>query len=428
MNNYPYKIRLILSLIVFVISVIGVLGLFYKVQIFDLQFLPLFEKVMRDFSTISLILLFSLILITFVFGRIYCSLLCPFGILQEILSFLLKPFKLNFAKKPIKNHPAKYIICSVSLGLLVGGSVFLFKYLDPYTNFGGLFTLSLSAITVSTIVFVLILFKDRFFCTNICPVGAILGLISKISVFQITISDDCTNCKRCEKICPSNCIDIENKNVDNETCIKCQKCIGVCPLEGIGYNKKRTVHKNFSPKRRELILSGINLAIFGFAIKIGNIVAENLPSKIKNIILPPGAISEKSFINKCLNCNLCVKNCPSKVIKTADEEFGAVHLDYTNSYCEYDCNLCSKICPSGAIKKLSLKEKQKTRIAIAVLNKDKCIKCLKCKNICPYNAIIINENNTITLDSSKCVGCGMCKTKCAVDAIEIYSVSEQKTI
>ena len=237
----------------------------------------------------------------------------------------------------------------------------------------------------------------------------------------------CVSCGMCEKNCPSGCINSKEKNVDNETCIKCFKCLDVCPKGGINYIQKQNKIK-FSFKRRKIILSVFVIGLFASMVKAGMIATEKIVHKFKEIILPPGAKSQEEFLNKCFNCNLCVTNCPNKIISKSNKNFSAVHIDYKNGFCDSNCNKCSQICPSGAIKKLSLKEKQKIRIAMASINYEKCSNCGTCVEACPYGAIIKNKDDKPYIDSTKCIGCNKCKFSCKYNAINIYAIKRQSVI
>ena len=229
------------------------------------------------------------------------------------------------------------------------------------------------------------------------------------------------------KNCPSGCINSKEKTIDNETCVKCLKCLTLCPKNGINYGKQSEEEIKFSLKRREIITGIIAAAVFGAMIKVGLVVKDKIVEKFKDIILPPGAGSEERFANTCYNCNLCVENCPNKIIAKADDKFPTVHLDYTNGCCDKDCNKCGQVCPTGAIKRLSLEEKQKTRIAMAMIIDDKCVNCGRCINVCPDGAIIRGEQGVV-IKASKCIGCGACKIICPNDAIEIFAVKKQTLI
>lgn len=402
------------------------MGLFYPLKVFDLQFIPVFQRIITDFSIIALLILLFLIGLTFFFGRIYCSTICPFGILQEIIGFVKSYFIQNKSSNQI-NYPLKYFVAAISWGILIGGSAFAIRYIEPYTLFGAAFSKTALGVGAILIIMAAILIKDRIFCTNFCPLGTILGLISKFSFFKVHIKDDCVSCKTCEKKCPSGCINSKEKIVDNETCIKCLKCINVCNKGAIQYGIESKKVVNFNPKRRETIIACAAFALFGFMIKGGIELKDKIIEKINDVILPAGAVNKERFINKCLNCNLCIENCPNKIIKKANSQYGAIHIDYSKAPCRFDCNECSKVCPSGAIKRIDLEEKQKTRIAMAMIKEDNCVGCMRCVEACPVHAII-SIGGKIILNASKCIGCAACKSVCKNNAIEIFPIREQKTI
>lgn len=422
-----YKIRFTLSLIIFILAATGIFGIFYGIKIFDLQFMPLLQRVIADFSVIALILFLIIAGLTFFCGRIYCSLFCPLGILQEITGFIKQKLIKKQCREQI-NFPLKYFIAAIVWGILLGGSTIAIKYIDPYTIFGSAMTGTIFGITAVVLVIIAVLLKDRIFCTNFCPVGTILGLISKISLNKIYISEVCVSCGQCERNCPSGCINSKEKKVDNETCIKCLKCLEVCPKGGIKFGIAPKKDVKFSIKRRQLIIAGTALALFGSMIKAGIEIKDKIVEKLKDVILPPGAVNKETFFNKCLNCNLCVENCPQKILVKANDEYGAVHIDYSKGVCDYNCHKCSEVCPSGAIKKLTLEEKQKTRIAMAMINEDKCSQCGECVNACPVHAIIKENGKPPVLNAMKCIGCGNCKKACHFGAVEIFPIKEQKTL
>ena len=419
-----YKIRLSAAIIVFVLTVLGFTCKIYPVKVLDLQFAPVLQRVFVDFSITALVILVAITAITALFGRIYCSTICPFGILQDFVGLIFKR-----KNKFIPNYPAKYFIAALTFGALAGGSAVILRYTEPYTLFGSAITVSLLGIVAIIAVLAIVFFKNRFFCTNICPVGTLLGLISKFSLNKININQSaCVSCGMCEKNCPSGCINSKEKTVDNETCVKCLKCLQACPKGGITFCKTETKkEEKFSLKRRQLIIGAAAIALFGGMVKAGMVLKDKIVEKVKDIILPAGAGSKERFLNKCFNCNLCVTNCPNKILVKADETFEAVHIDYSKGFCKFDCAKCGEVCPTGAIKRLKLEEKQKTRIAMAMIIEDKCTQCGLCKEACPTGAIMKIEGKTV-LNAQKCIGCGACKNACRFEAIEIFPIKEQKNI
>ena len=203
-----YRTRLTIAAIIGIMSVLAICGIAYPVKFLDLQFAALLQRTISDFSLIAVIMLIAVLVITLLFGRIYCSAICPLGIMQD---FAIFPFrwirrKINGCRNSIPsirgNYGFKYIIAAFCFGSLIGGSAIFIRYADPYTVFGSAVSLSLFGILFAIVVLVLTFFKDRFFCTNICPVGTVLGLLSKISVRRIIIDENCVSCGMCASACP----------------------------------------------------------------------------------------------------------------------------------------------------------------------------------------------------------------------------------
>ena len=424
MNKFYRYLRGGLAVVVGIMAVLAFAGLFYPIQVFDVQLTALLQRVLVDFSLFAAVLLAALLIISLLFGRIYCSMLCPLGLYQEFLMLLFR------RRVPVqKNRPYKYFLAAVVFGALIGGTAFLVRLIDPYTLFGSAASGAWLGLSVLLALAVLVWFRGRLFCSNICPVGVVFGLISKHALKQIYIEKDkCVSCGLCAAKCPTGSIDFKNKTVDNETCIKCFKCLGGCRRGGIHYGSKPSEKIAFNPARRRLLVSGAVVAVLALAVKGGVELGKTIAAKVKKVILPAGAGNAEDFANRCLNCNLCVQNCPMKILKKADGDYPAVHVDYTDGFCDYDCNRCSAICPSGAIKRLTLAEKQKTQIGLAVINEEVCIKCGLCVMKCPRQAISREDGSFPLVDAGGCIGCGACKAACPVKAITIVPVEKQRIL
>ena len=417
--------RLAVEIAVLTLTLFAFYKKIYPVKIFDLQFVAMLQSGIMTGAAVSILLFVLIFVLTFVFGRVYCSVLCPLGIFQEILTFVFKPFYKKMKTKKISHGFAAYILATVLFGTFFGGTVALLRLFDPYSIFGNFLSGAGFGIGFISVLTILVLFKKRFFCVNICPVGQVLGLVSKKAIFQLKIEKDkCKMCGLCAKACPAGCIDSKNQKIDNETCVRCLKCLSQCKHGAIVFSAKKE-DKPFDISRRNFIKAGAVIVLFTAMVKTGAQLSKSIGAKIKNVILPAGAKNVKDFANRCLNCNLCVKNCPMKIIKKANKETPFVHLEYGANFCKYKCHKCSEVCPSGAIEKISLSEKQKTKIATAVVDEQKCIKCGMCVYECPREIIIKNEGQAPMIRFDECIGCGACHAVCPVQAISMEPVDVQ---
>lgn len=422
-----YILRISLAVLLFIVTFLAFVGSIPAIHnVLHLQLGPDLLKSFSIFSVAAIIIALSILLLTLLFGRFYCSIICPFGLLQDFIGTI---FGRKTGKTP-NYYKIRYTLAVITFAFLVTGSAVLFKFLDPYTNFGLIVSNFLNstsssslthAILVLVVISLLVIFKNRIFCTTICPIGTILGLCSKKGVFKLHINSDCVNCGLCEKECTAGCID--SNIIDNERCIRCLKCIASCPQQAIKYERIKKNEVEFNTSRRRFILG---CAYFGIAlatVKTGLLLAKEKLPKIKKIpVCPPGAGSYERFKSKCTSCNLCVTNCKSKVLKSPDSEFDTVHLDFSSGKCEYDCNVCSQVCPTGALKKMNLKEKQHCKIGIAKIDYNKCLSCGSCITACPTGALKKKKtslSNTPELNQNLCIGCGACENACSVKSITV---------
>lgn len=276
MNKYRY-LRAGAAVIIGILSVSAFAGLFYPLKIFDFQLTALLQRVLVDFSLFAVILAAALVLFTFLFGRIYCSILCPLGLYQEFLMLL---FRRRTGFRP--NRPYKYFLAALVFGALIGGTAVLVRLIDPYTLFGSAAGGAWLGLSISALLAVLVWFRGRLFCSNICPVGAVLGIISKHAVNKIYIEkSQCVSCGLCASHCPTGSIDIKNKTVDNETCIKCFNCLSRCPKNSLHYGTAPIPAAPFSPTRRKLLTGGAVAAIFVLALKSGIDLGKAVAAKVK---------------------------------------------------------------------------------------------------------------------------------------------------
>lgn len=445
-----YYIRLFISAVVLICSFLAFTTTFsFFAKFFAIQLGAGVASLAASFSITVLIFVLAVLIFTFLFGRFYCSIICPFGILQNAVNF----FSFKNSKNYKNFYKTRYTIAAVVFGALFTGWAVGFKILEPYTNFGLIassifspiyntitktdnYRFTIATIAISLIPFIilifLVLFKRRFFCTAICPVGTLLGLFSKYGLFRLQITDKCITCGACFRGCPAGSINLKDKKIDNELCIRCLKCVAVCPKQAITYGvyKNNKKQQSFSPSRRNFVLGSV-FVLGGIAVGVGSAIARGkkfLKDTVR-AILPPGAGNYNRFSSKCTSCQLCVAVCPNKVIHPRDLTHPNIYMDFSKAPCMYGCNECSKACPTGAIKKMSLEEKQHLRIGLAKIDRDLCIACGICAFKCPAKALRIDEtedgNRTLVYNATVCIGCGMCQVACPHKAIEVVGIVEQ---
>lgn len=411
-------------------------------------------------------MLWSIILLglTLVFGRYFCSWICPVGTILDV-------FKMPSA------HNTKFLFFTrwkyyilIIIGITAVFGLQLSWILDPFSLLHrvlGLIPWNKTAIVVPpeqsllfsihsariivTILFVSILilnlFNKRVWCKTFCPLGALYGTVSRYSLLNRKVNDRCTACKKCEKTCPMNTIDSEKFYSKKSECTLCLNCQKICPVDAIDFVFGEKHSPEFSLSRRYWLTSfvtGIAMVPLFRLIKT---------TREKDFLRPPGVLNEQEFLAKCVRCGKCMEVCPTQgllpaILDSKLEGFYTPHLVPRIGYCAYPCNQCGQVCPSEAIPALSVTEKQKFPIGIAAINYDKCIRCLTCEEMCPIpeKAIHIREENfspalslikavIITKGGKKfvktpyvipdlCIGCGICENKCPVSgtaAIRVYS-------
>jgi ferredoxin len=424
--------------------------------------------------------------LTLLFGRIYCSVLCPLGILQDLIA------RMRFKKPRYKFLKPWNIIRYSTLAIVVvaalAGSLFLLYMLDPYSFAGRIFSdlirplyYGVNNIGVQILgyfnsyalhhvefkgmpwqgvaitgglTFVLVIVAWRFgriFCNSFCPIGALLSLISRYSIFKLVIDESaCTSCNRCSRDCKANCIDVKSKEIDFSRCVACYNCIGSCKEGGIGYrlSTKKPVKAEFvetDKSRRGFITSFtglvIGISVIGQSVKLmaqgkgggkgkgkgrDNYQAGSIPNSRTSPLTPPGSYNQKNFLNSCTACHLCVTACPTHVIQPSIGEFGFFgllqpHMDFHSGFCNFECTLCGEVCPTGAIRPLDIETKKRAQIGKVRFHMGNCIvkvdrtECGACSEHCPTKAVHMIEWQGLLLpqvNEDICIGCGACEYAC----------------
>lgn len=397
------------------------------------------------------------VLLTLLFGRVYCAALCPLGVLQDAIACPARK-KLG----PRRNAKRlRYSLLALTAGAIAAGWHLPAQWLEPLTVFGklaaglllpfyagvaratglpppagnGAPTASGLAVGAAALLAlaVLALWRRRFFCTALCPVGTILELLARHGVMRLRLNpSDCVRCGKCVAVCPTGCIDLAGATLDNERCVRCMNCLAVCPRDAVvwyaagrrGAAPATPRHGDADPSRRRFLIGLGGTALVSAALarwlKPGGVAPLAAPPAA---IYPPGAGSAVRFAAACTGCLLCVAHCPGRVLRPGNSAAPIVHLDYTRGMCEFNCRTCSTRCPTGAIRPIGLAAKQRCRIGMAVFHPSRCIAvveavhCGACAEHCPTGALRMVQHEghpcpVPELDEALCIGCGNCSYPC----------------
>lgn len=481
------RARVICSLIVLTVFVAMFVLPDGVYELARIQFIPASIRVTAVVSFLVVLCLVLPVVLALLWGRLYCSFLCPLGVVQDIairLRRILKARKLK-GRYSFNHRLLRYSVLMFLFFASVMGAAIPLGILDPFSIFGRFggavlkpcfiwlnnlladsslveiypmeyapFSLAVLVVgaTVFSLIFIAAFFRQRLFCNTLCPVGAMLGIISRVSLYKIRFnSETCIKCGKCSTVCKSGCLDFKNTVVDSERCVACFNCLTVCPTDALGYkrelNQKSVVSVEENASRRDFM-------VIGGASVAGAVLAPSVLCEGKEnwkAVMPPGAVDFERFSSKCTACQLCVSNCPGNVLKPAALQYGIggflqPRLDFDSGMCEFDCTVCSEICPSGALTPLTQKEKQQVRLGVAEFNRSRCVvstdhtNCAACAEHCPTGAVHMvslkrgapgggrgggdahdrdkrNVGNNLRIpqvEPELCIGCGACEFVCPV--------------
>jgi ferredoxin len=395
-------------------------------------------------------------------GRWYCSVLCPFGTLQETVwraaGLLAGKRRKTRCVSPWRFRGLVSVLAGVGFLFAVPQ---LFIPADPISNFGrgvrGICVLFSEGFDVGvgapvwgiTAFFLFILalsaVRGRRFC-DWCPVGTLLGACSRVAVVRMRLRKDlCVSCGACERVCPMSCVDAKNKTLDGDRCILCLGCAGRCEVGALDYRPGGVGDGRGKDERRAFLRGGVLSAIPGLLYLAGAVSAFRAPrrgplsgleTRALPVVLPPGAGDVGSFFARCVGCQACAAACPTGIVRA--DASPHPRLDYIRGYCQYNCTECARVCPTRALRPLG-EDKRRTRIGLSELARARCVvvtrgqSCGACAEVCPTHALRmepLNENAVLTapvFDSAYCIGCGGCFNVCPAEprAFAVAGVTPQ---
>lgn len=481
------KIRLTLA----VLSLMAITGLFldftgtlhgYLGWLAKIQFLPALLAL-----NVGVIIL--LVALTLLVGRVYCSVICPLGILQDVIAWISgqrKKMKYRFSYSP-ELKVLRYGVLGVFIAAFLAGAGSLVALLAPYSAYGriashlfaplyrwgnnGLAYLAERAdsyafygvevwlkslptllIAVVTLILLVVLAwrNGRTYCNTICPVGTILSLFARFSLFRPVLDGEkCKQCSLCSRRCKAACIDYKNQRIDYSRCVACMDCLEVCKHDALHlewrFKRRSTPVKSLAETQapaasgelnRRGFLSIASTLAAASALKAQEkkvdgglaVIVDKVKPERATPIVPPGARSARHFAQHCTGCQLCVASCPNEVLRASSEpgKWMQPELSYERGYCRPECNRCSTVCPAGAIQPISLAEKSATRIGHAVWVQTNCVplidgvECGNCARHCPSGAIRMVPKDADdpasvkipVINEARCIGCGACENLC----------------
>ena len=425
------RIRTILALVVFVLITLlflDVTGTLHKYfgWLASIQFWP--ALLALHVGVVAMLVVFTL-----VFGRIYCSVICPLGVMQDIISRLHGIRKKNRFTYSKEKRWLRYGVLVVFVASALAGVNAVVSLLAPYSSYGRIasslmkpvyetgnnvlaaiaerfdsyafysvdvWMKSLPTMIVALVTLVVIAVLawrgGRTYCNTVCPVGTILSFLARFSWMKVRIDGSkCVNCGLCTKNCKASAIDFKNHKIDYSRCVVCGDCIDKCNKGAISLShslprrdEQRQASQSFptggveGAGRRSFLL-GLAVASTAAALaqekkKVdGGLAAieDKIAPKRLTPLTPPGSLSAQHFAQHCTACQLCVSTCPNGVLRpsTGLSTFMQPTMSYERGYCRPECTKCGEVCPTGAIKPITRAQKSAMQIGHAVWIKKNCV-------------------------------------------------------
>jgi len=439
----------------------------------------------RRLIAVMLIYGLPVVVLTILAGRFFCGWICPLGTALDATDTVFfrkrrRPGTSGEAGSRSIGRRAKYYIL---VGVLVSAAIgSQFAYLmDPITIITRAFTFALFPVVtlltgagiklpyvpddvqyffrlnfLAAVVLTGILAANavhrRWWCRNLCPLGALLGLLSRFSIVRRTVRTDCVRCKKCVPECKMGAILDDPTQYLAPECIYCYSCTPVCPSLStrIAPSIAGEPYRTDLDLSRRRILGAVGIGALVAVLGRTNVAAKptrtgRLKTSSEFLIRPPGALPEDEFTDRCIRCSECMKVCPTNGLQPAITEAGfegmwTPVLVPRIGECTRQCNLCSQVCSSQAIQPFEIAEKTHIFIGTAVIDRSQCIawnsnkQCLVCDECCSYRAVIWKTVEGVRrpfVEVHKCVGCGICENVCPIQpmaAIRVFAFGDKRNL
>ncbi len=400
---------------------------------------------------VNVVAIVVLAVLTLLFGRIYCSVICPLGVMQDVVDWIHGKRKKNrhsFSKPITWLRMTMLVLLVVAV---IAGTGVLIALLDPYAHYGriaqnflqplwilgnnalaeiaesadsytfyhtSLWVRSIPVMIVAAVTLIVIAVLawrgGRTYCNTICPVGTVLGALSHFSLFKVQIDGDkCRHCGKCTRNCKASCIDHTTLHVDHSRCVTCGNCVSKCDFDALHYSPLRIKSKvkattdnkdgeqTVDRSKRSFLIGTSLLAMGAMAQKKKKVdgglavIEDKVIPQRSTPITAPGSLSAENMAKHCTGCQLCVSECPSNVLRPSDSllTFSQPVMGFEHGYCRPECNRCGEVCPTGAITLVDHADKASIQIGHALYVKKNCVavtdhvSCDNCVQHCPVNAI-----------------------------------------